>query len=358
MTRPSGTLLRYAASPVLWLFTLLYAMGVRFKNFAYDRRWLQPQQLSWPVVSVGNLSVGGTGKTPLVQLLADRLQQRGWTVDVLSRGYGRSSQEVVRVEPLGSAEEFGDEPLLLARGGLAVYVGASRYQPGQLAEQDAAGESVPSRRLHILDDGFQHRKLARAINLVLVQRADLEGDLLPAGRLREPLRALRRADICVLRAEDAGLTGRVLQRMHQAGQVSDATRVWIVERRTTLPEGTDSTKRAVAFCALGDPKGFFDGLRQAGLNLQVTTAFRDHHVYTLKDIEDLRAIARRCGAQCFVTTQKDSVRLSDSLRVELEKQARLFIARLEVSLQEEARCIDMLEARLNDWLQLRQHNVR
>ncbi|MGO8719760.1 MAG: tetraacyldisaccharide 4'-kinase [Acidobacteriaceae bacterium] len=358
MTRRMGTLLRYAVSPALWPFTLLYAMGVRFKNLAYDHRWAQPQQLSWPVVSIGNLSVGGTGKTPLVQLLADRLQRRDWTVDVLSRGYGRSSQEVVRVEPLGSAEKFGDEPLLLARGGLSVYIGANRHEPGQLAEKDAESGSISSRRLHILDDGFQHRRLARAIDIVLVQRADLEGDLLPVGRLREPLRALGRADICVLRAEEADLTDRVLQLMPRAGKISDAAHVWIVKRKTTLPEGADPIQQALAFCAVGDAKGFFDGLRQAGLNLQATIAFRDHHVYTLKDVKGLRATARRCGAQCFVTTEKDGVRLSDSLRAELEKEARLFIAGLEVSLREEARCIDMLEARLNDRLQLRQHNVR
>ena len=178
-------------------------IGVWLKNIGYDRGWLQPQQLSWPVVSVGNLSVGGAGKTPLVLLLTERLKQRGWIVDVLSRGYGRSSTEVVRVDPLGSPEEFGDEPLLMARHGLSVYVGANRYLPGQLAEADAEAESAPSRRLHILDDGFQHRRLARAIDIVLMQRADLEGRLLPAGRLREPLRELVRADICVLRAEDA-----------------------------------------------------------------------------------------------------------------------------------------------------------
>lgn len=358
MTPRRGTLLRDVVSPVLWPFALLYAAGVRFKNFAYDQGWAQPQQLSWPVMSVGNLSVGGSGKTPLVRLLANRLQQRGWTVDVLSRGYGRSSQEVARVEPTGSAEEFGDEPLLLARAGLSVYVGANRYAPGQLVEKNAASEAIPARRLHLLDDGLQHRKLARAIEIVLVQRADLQDKLLPAGRLREPLRALGRADICVLRAEDADCTDRVLQQMHRKDQAPELAQVWIMERRTTLPAGMDSTQKAVAFCALGDPNGFFDGLRQAGLSPQATVAFRDHHVYTPKDVEDIMAVARRCGAQSFLTTEKDSVRLSSRLRAEFEKQGPLLVAGLEVSLREERRCIDLLEARLTDWLQLRQHNVR
>ena len=131
-----------------------------------------------------------------------------------------------------------------------------------------------------------------------------------------------------------------------------------MERRTTLPEALDSIPKALAFCAVGDAKGFFEGLRQVGINLQATIAFRDHHVYTMKDMEGLRVAARRCEAQCFVTTEKDSVRLPDALRAELEKNGRLIIAGLEVSLREEMQCIDMLEALLNEQLQLRPHNVR
>jgi tetraacyldisaccharide 4'-kinase len=358
MTRRTGNLLRNAVLPLLWPFALLYAIGARLKNIAYDRSWLQPKQLSWPVVSVGNLSAGGAGKTSLVLLLADRLKRRGWTVSMLSRGYGRSSKKVARVDPLGSSEEFGDEPLLMARHGLSVYVGANRYQPGRLAERDAKAESVPSRRLHILDDGFQHRKLARAIDIVLVQRGDFDGHLLPAGRLREPLGALGRADIYVLRAEDADLSDRVLQLMRRPGLDSDPARVWIVERMTTLPEATDAIPKALAFCAVGDAQGFFNGLRQVGINLQATITFRDHHVYTMKDMERLRVATRRCGAHCFLTTEKDSMRLPDILRADLEKEGRLIIAGLEISLREETLCIDMLEALLNEQLQLRPYNVR
>lgn len=358
MSRWAERLLRDAASPLLWPFTLPYAIAVGLKNCAYDRRWVHPQHLSWPVISVGNLSVGGTGKTPLVLLLADRLSQRGWNIDVLSRGYGRNSQKTARVDPLGMPGEFGDEPLLMARGGLPVYVGANRYDAGLLAEQDAGTDPLPSRRLHVLDDGFQHRRLARAIDIVLLQRADIDGRLLPAGRLREPLGALSHADICVLRAEDDDLSERILQFMDRRDQNADPARVWIVERRTTLPVTIDSIPNALAFCAIGDPNGFFDGLRQAGVALQATTAFLDHHVYSTNDIEDLKAAARRCGAKCFVTTEKDSVRLPGTLRAELEKEGRLIIAWLEVSLQEERRCIDQLEALLKEQLQLRAPNVR
>ncbi len=349
---------RSVASILLWPFTVPYGIGARFKNCAYDRRWLQSQKLSWPVISVGNLSVGGSGKTPLVLLLADLLSQRGWNVDVLSRGYGRSSKKVARVDPSGTPEEFGDEPLLMARHGLSVYVGANRYDPGHLAENEAEPASPSAQRLHILDDGFQHRKLARTVDIVLLQRADLQGHLVPAGRLREPLSGLRRADICILRAEDADLSERVLQLIGQDGQTPNPARVWNVERRTTLPADAASMPSAVAFCAIGDAAGFFDGLRDAGLALQNTFAFRDHHVYTPSDIARLRAAASNSGANCLVTTEKDSMRLPAELRAELEKHVPLLIAGLELRLQQEKHCVDGLESLLQERLQLHPRDVR
>jgi tetraacyldisaccharide 4'-kinase len=358
MSRRTDSLQRRAASALLWPFTVPYAIGVSLKNCAYDFRWLQSQKLSWPVISVGNLSVGGSGKTPVVCLLADRLSQRGWNVDILSRGYGRSSKNVARVDPTGTLEEFGDEPLLMARHGLSVYVGSTRYHAGRLAEQEFSGNSVDSHRLHILDDGFQHRKLARAVDIVLLRRADLDGLLLPADRLREPRSGLRRADICVLRTEDADLSEPVLKLMDQHGQASRYASVWVVQRRTTLPANATSTDSALAFCAIGDAAGFFDGLKHAGLTLQATIAFQDHHLYNRRDTSRLKAAARHSGANCFVTTEKDSMRLPGTLRSELESHGRLLIAGLELSLQEDKRCIDGLESLLQGRLQLHPNNVR
>jgi tetraacyldisaccharide 4'-kinase len=358
MSRQAGNPQRSLASTLLWPFTLPYGIAARSKNCAYDRRWLQAQRLSWPVISVGNLSVGGSGKTPLVLLLADLLSQRGWNVDVLSRGYGRSSKTVARVHPAGTPEEFGDEPLLMARHGLSVYVGARRSDSGRLAEKEIGADSLDLRGLHILDDGFQHRKLSRAVDIVLLQRADLRGHLLPAGRLREPLSELRRASICVLRAEDADLSERILPLMGRRGQPSDPCRVWIVERRTTLPADSAPIHNALAFCAIGDAAGFFNGLRQAGAALQSTIAFRDHHIYNLGDISRMKAVASHCKANCFVTTEKDSVRIPPALRAELEKQGALLVAGLELRLKEQPRCIDGLELLLQEGLQLHPRNVR
>jgi tetraacyldisaccharide 4'-kinase len=169
---------------------------------------------------------------------------------------------------------------------------------------------------------------------------------------------LRRADICVLREEDADLAERVLQLMGQHGKTSDLARVWIMERRTTLPTDAASIPNAIAFCAIGDATGFFNGLRHAGLTLQSTIAFRDHHIYNRSDISRLKAAASRSGANCFVTTEKDSMRLSPALRAELEKEGPLIVAGLDVSLQQENYCLDGLEALLQERLQLRPRNVR
>lgn len=358
MNMQKENLQRSAISTLLWPLTIPYAVAARLKNFVYDRRLLQPQTLSWPVISVGNLSAGGSGKTPMVLLLADLLSQRGWRVDVLSRGYGRSSHDVALVDAAGKPEQFGDEPLLMARHGLSVYVGARRYHAGKLAETHPDADPLASRGLHILDDGLQHRKLARDLDVILLQRSDLQGQLLPAGRLREPISGLRRADICVLRAEDADLSQNMLRLMGRGGQTANLDRVWMVERRTILPAGATSIQSALAFCAIGDPAGFFDGLRHAGLTPQTTIAFRDHHIYNRSDISHLKAVASRAGANFFVTTEKDSVRLAADLRAELESHGRLLIAGLELCLQDEKRCIDGLESLLQEHLQIHPHNVR
>ncbi len=340
-------------SPLVSPFVLLYGMAIRLKNASYDLGRSRPKRLAWPVLSVGNLSVGGTGKTPLVLLLADLLEARGWSVDVLSRGYGRTSRHVSHVNPhstqVNAAEEFGDEPLLMARRGVSVYVGAYRYQAGLLAESNTS--ATKPRNVHILDDGFQHRKLARAVDIVLLQRADLEDKMLPAGRLREPLCALERADICVLRAEDADLRGCVLRPMRQ----TDPARVWIIERRTVL---SDLISPVVAFCGVGDPHGFFQALNQAGADLKKKIAFRDHHSYTVRDIKRLKQAARSSGARCFITTEKDSMRLAAPLRAELETEFPIIVAGLEITLREEAASIALLESLLTNPLLTGPANVR
>ena len=308
----------------------LYAAALAAKNTAYERGWAKPQQLAWPVVSVGNLSMGGSGKTPLVIRLAQLLATQNIPVDVLSRGYGRrDTSRVERVNPEGEAARYGDEPLLIARAtNIPVYVGASRYEAGLLAERN-----VPQPGIHILDDGFQHRKLARALDIVVLHSSDFEDALLPAGRLREPITALRRASIIVLRAEDLALEQQLRSR-------GITTPVWIQHRQLIV----ENVTRAVAFCGIARPDEFFSALRSSNIDLAETVALGDHHHYSPADLNRLSSALRQHHAQCFLTTEKDAARLTSEQRASLEKIAPLHVARLEVSLENESAILDQLLA--------------
>jgi tetraacyldisaccharide 4'-kinase len=308
-------------APLSWV----YGSVVRARNARFDRT--HPLRLRWPVVSIGNLSVGGAGKTPLVICLAQLLQREGYCPDVLSRGYGRSRQAVERVDPAGSANRFGDEPLLIARStGVPVYVGASRHEAGVLAESEPGRPGV-----HLLDDGFQHRELARDMDIVVMHRSDLHQRLLPAGRLREPLASLRRAGVVVLRQEDAELESTI--QVHTRPEC----RFWRVRRILALPS---PVQRAVAFCALARPAEFFAGLAAAGAEVVEQVRFRDHHSYTMADIDRLAELGRQVGCDAFVTTAKDEVKLDAAMRSRLNTVAPLRIAALTVEIADENAALD------------------
>jgi tetraacyldisaccharide 4'-kinase len=311
----------------------IYAAALRASNARYDR--MEPAQLEWPVVSVGNLSTGGTGKTPLVIRLAHLLAEHGFAPDVLSRGYGRASTTAERVNPAGSAERFGDEPLLIARTAhVPVFVGASRYAAGILAE--LSGRDAV-RHVHLLDDGFQHRQLARAVDIVVVHPADVRDRLLPVGRLREPLSALKRAHIIALRQEDAGLEPAL--RRYARGECL----FWRVTRRlSAAPE----PRRTAAFCGIGRPGEFFRALEGVGTEVAARLSFRDHHPYTREDMDKLVKLSRRERCEEFVTTEKDVARLDAALLAQLTAVAPLRVARLSVEIEDEEAAIRQLAAML------------
>jgi tetraacyldisaccharide 4'-kinase len=309
----------------------LYAAGIGAKNLAYERGWARQKRLRGPVVSIGNLSVGGSGKTPLTIRVAQLLRERGIAVDVLSRGYGRQSKAIEQVQLEGSAEEFGDEPLLIARAAeVPVFVGAGRYRAGLVAEA-AAGAPM----LHLLDDGFQHRQLARDVDIVVLHRSDFRERLLPAGRLREGFKSLSRAQIIAMRAEDRELEGELRRR----GCVQP---IWWMERRMDVPVAG----RVVAFCAIAREDEFFSGLRSQGVNVVGMRAWRDHHRYTEGDIAELIELRRRHDAEAFLTTEKDWVRLRPEQLRKLENAVPVRTARLVVRLLDEATAIDQLCALL------------
>jgi len=305
--------------PLTWLFRQM----VRVRNARYDRGQTEIRRLRLPVISVGNLSVGGSGKTPFVQTLGRWLSTQGIPFDILSRGYGRESSDVLMVEgSTGTAAMYGDEPLLLARSlGVPVFVGADRYAAG-LAAEEFASKSTYSARLHILDDGFQHRRLHRDFDIVLMTHGDLRGRLLPFGRMREPLSSLDRAQAVVAPADLDSLLA--------------APNVWHIKRRLVLP--APAPTRPLAFCGLAKPKQFWESLADIGIYPVGTFAFGDHHKYKAGDIMLLQRLAKLHGANGFLTTEKDMVKLdaaklapivAPELRIELENANARFGGMLE-----------------------------
>lgn len=271
----------------------IFGSGVAIRNAFYDHHLFKIRRLSRPVVSIGNISVGGSGKTPFVIALGELLKQRGIAFDVLSRGYGRKSAAIAVVDPQGTPDQFGDEPLLIARRlQVPIVVGADRYRAGLLAEKQFQSA------LHLLDDGFQHRRLHRDFDIVMLPAADLHDTLLPLGRLREPVSGLRRADAVVIPATELP---------PNAALPIAPENIWRARR---LLEATQGAAKAVAFCGIARPEQFFSQLRSLNIELPATVVFRDHNRYSQTDIDRLLQAKRAAEAESFITTEKDLINLA------------------------------------------------
>jgi tetraacyldisaccharide 4'-kinase len=271
------------------------------------------------VISVGNLSVGGSGKTPLVGHLASLLREAGEYPAVLSRGYRREQADagvvVVRDAEgmLADLARAGDEPSLLARllPGCAVLVGQDRHLAGVLAES-RLGCTV-----HVLDDGFQHHRLERDLDCVIVTEDDVTtGLMMPSGRLREPVEALADADVIFTDAAAVPVVTSVAVSLGIAGHhVLPVGRHLGVPRLVEpwgAPPRQPRSAPVLAVAAIAGPGRFFDALRVAGWNVVETLAFADHHPFDRADIERMHAAARQCGAALILTTEKDMIRLLPS----------------------------------------------
>lgn len=275
----------------------LYGAGVRLVAAAWDGGWRRPRRAARPVVSVGALTAGGAGKTPVVRWLAAALQAAGTAPGILSRGYGSTGGGAPRVVDAArpDARRDGDEPVLLARTlpGVPIVVGADRARGADLAIARGA-------RLLILDDGFQHRRLHRDFDLVLWdgRAARAHGALLPAGPLREPPGALRRADVVLSIDRGDGPPPE------PPGASATATGRLVTVCRQELRTGA----AVHAISGIADPESFERGVRAAGFALTGATRFRDHHAFTADEIRDAAARAAAEGADVLATTAKDRVR--------------------------------------------------
>ncbi len=297
----------------------IFGAVVQTRNTLYDRGILKSRRLRAPAISIGNISVGGSGKTPFVIMLGELLKARGIHFDVLSRGYGRRTRGAARVQANGSPAEFGDEPLLIAqRLGVPVIVGESRFEAGELGERT----SVP--QLHILDDGFQHRALHRDFDIVLLTADDANGKLLPTGHLREPLSSLQRADAVVLtgnaEAELSPLRDKFVWRLHRG-----------VTMREVPP-------RPLVFCGIARPQYFISQLEELGIKPSGTVFFRDHHPYNAKDVQRILQAAERHKSAGFITTEKDAVNLG-GVRNALQP---LSVAQVTMELENAADAVDTI----------------
>ncbi len=317
---------------LLWPLSLLYGIAVRLRAWLYARGTFETKQLRTPVISVGNLTVGGTGKTPMVIWLAERFLAAGKRVAILSRGYkgsGETSDEIEMIKyRLNDRVLFG--------------IGANRYEQGRRLEQQGVD-------VFLLDDGYQHLQLARDVNLLLLDAARPLGRemLLPAGRLREPVSAMSRASLLVFtRTETSAGAAAAIGQLQGYPVFSAATRSLGFRRFgggvPVLPRAEIGEGPFMAFCGIGNPRGFFLDLQNWQIPVVRAQAFPDHHRYTAGEVEALAEAARAAGARAFVTTEKDAQNFGAAQFGEMP----VFVAVIDLEISQEAIFWETIQAQI------------
>lgn len=308
--------------PLAWSITVLYGLGVRLRLWLYRVHLLPTRRLPIKVISVGNLVVGGTGKTPHTALLALFIQKKGLKTAVVSRGYRGTAMKKGAVISdghalLGTVEEGGEEPYWLAQrlAGIPVVVGRDRYRSGMQCVHQWQSEWI------VLDDGFQHIQLEREIDILLLagHRPFGEGNLLPLGTLREPIQEMNRADIIVIthaeRLEPAvriDLASRIRSRTPLIPIFFSQHRpalLWTFPGKEVLPLSWMKGKRILAFCGLAEPESLSFSLNQLGAEPIKLVKYPDHHFYQDNDKRYLEILSRSLGIDILVTTEKDALKL-------------------------------------------------
>jgi len=339
------------ASLILPPLSAIYSAVTRARITGYRRGWFSVSKLSAPVISIGNLTTGGTGKTPLVEWVCIAVaRETGKRACVLTRGYGRAnpqSQVVVSDgnKLLASEREAGDEPYLLASnliGIAAVVCNPDRAAAGEWAIKNLGSE------VFVLDDGFQHLRLSRDLDIVTIDATNPwgGGSLLPYGRLREPRAGLSRADCIVVtrteQVEDMVSLSESVQRL--AGAIPVFTSRMMTSGIRGLNGESVSNESLLAqpvaaFCGVGNPESFFNQLRREGYSPVFTRAFADHHDYNQADLNRLIKEAKDHGASALVTTAKDALKLA-SLEIELP----CYVLEIKISIADDARLVKMIQA--------------
>ncbi len=316
----------FSAATFLWSMSLLYGTVTRVRRWAYEKAFLPSYQLPCPVISVGNLAVGGTGKTPMVLHLAKLIENMGYRVAIISRGYKGSAQKHGAIVSDGRAllcnvRQSGDEPYLMAvlLEKIPVVVGQDRWAAGKLAYERFKPDIL------LLDDAYQHLRLRRDLNLLLLDARRPFGNshLLPRGRLREPASSLSRADAVILTrsgayaADSRDAIKRTHLQMPVFRTVHKSVMRGVAPANKTLPPLnalawtglTLKGRGGFAFSGLANNLKFFNSIRGLGCTVKGTAEYVDHHDYCESDILDITKAAEASGAEFRITTDKDYVRL-------------------------------------------------
>ena len=331
----------------------LYGKIIDFRNARYDSGKFESSSLGAPTISVGNITVGGTGKTPVVSFLAEMLADLGEKVCIISRGYKRKNgAERILVSDfnrvLAGATEGGDEPREMAGrllGKAVVVADRDRVSAGNWAKEKFGITAF------ILDDAFQHRKVVRDLDIVVIDGMDPFGNrkTLPAGNLRERPENLDRADVIIV--SRSNFANELDETRSEIRSYSPEADLFLAESKTRrlieLPEfidgGSDSSDVkpgiALAFCGIGNPENFFAQLRADGWNLAAKRSFRDHHNYSQRDVVELEKLATKEGAEVLLTTPKDAVKLT---RAELTLPC--YVVESELSIQDEKKLRSRIRA--------------
>ncbi len=339
------------ARALLYAPAKLYELVVRARMVAYRRGLLKTHKLRAPVISVGNLSVGGTGKTPCVAFIANYLRDAGHQVAILSRGYKRETEGRVEVSDgkdiLCSAREAGDEPFLLANAcpGVRVVVDQDRYAAGNWLEA-----RVPISAF-ILDDAFQHLRIARDLNLALIDATEplAQARMIPFGKLREPLAGLRRADAVIVTRSDQPFDKAALLKTVECYARHNTpvffahhemTRLHRLGSEENLPLATFAQQAIAAVSGIAKPERFNEDLQRAGMKVVFRRDFEDHHRYTAAEFAELLREAGAADAKALIVTEKDAANLSS----EMIRQSPLpvYAAQIEFRCEQEPRLKEML----------------
>ncbi len=338
-------LLRSILTPITIPLSLVYGCIIYLRNLFYDLGWFTTEDFKLPIISVGNITTGGSGKTPLVMYLANLLIKNGKNPGIVSRGYGRKSQGLVVVhdgkEMKAKVESAGDEPFLMATilKSVPVIVCEDR--------REAICHLVNSSTVNIIimDDGFQHRKVKRDLDIITISANDTKNDyrLLPWGKLREPIKNINRSNALVFTKTDNFTPPNMLAEFQSVFKgnsiVSSIIPVLMRYDSSGYHKSLPSSEVFFAFCGIGEPDSFFKSIKQLDLKLGGKRIFSDHQEYTESVITELSAQIKSSNCTAIITTEKDLVKLPDSFLDEFET----FVIKIEMEFEIEGAVLDMIQ---------------